>query len=404
MTGLAARAELIKLGRALGAAPEQLSFLSDQAPEVLRHLRVALSDRIFDERRQVFRALAGWARWLPAWLAAGLVRWWLGPRLTARIAGELPAWRAAAISRFLPAFFMAEVAVALDPRSARELIGLLPVSQVAAIARILLDKRDFVTIGRFVGLMPDEVVCEVAGEVADEGDLLEIVFHLESRERIDHLVRILPPERIHKAMMIVCDPSRRELWPKLLALVTNVGYGLKRELGDLAAQQGDEVLAAIVRAAQEEDLWADILPVVVCLSPDVQRRVVNLPFLLDAEVMRSILRAADESGLWTSLLTLAASMNDAGRDAVAVALSDVSRDVFDRIAYAALLRAQFDTVLDIVGRLPVARHGECLQVLEHYVGGLDADTVAYIHGALHAQGLAHLVPPTGEKAAAGPTG
>lgn len=399
MTGLAARAELIKLGRSLGVGAGQLDFLGAQAPEVLRHLRVALSDRIFDEQRQLFRLLASWARWLPAWLAAGLVRWWLGPRLTARIAGELPAWRAAAISRYLPAFFMAEVAIALDPRSARELIGLLPVGQVAAIARVLLDKRDFVTIGRFVGLMPDEVVREVADEIADEGDLLEIVFHLESRERIDHLVHILPSERIHRAMMIVCDPSRRELWPKLLALVTNVGYGLKRELGDLAASQGDEVLAAIVRAAQEEGLWADILPVVVCLSPDVQRRVVNLPFLLAPDVMRNILKAADEAALWTSLLTLAASMNEEGREAVALALADVDGAVFDRIAYAALLRAQFDTVLDIVGRLPASRHGECLQILQRYVGGLDADTVAYIHRALQAHGLEHLASPAEAPAA-----
>lgn len=390
MTGLAARAELIKLGRGLGVEPAALAFLGGQAPEVLRHLRMALSDRIFDEQRQLFRHLAIWARWLPAWLAAGLVRWWLGPHLTARIAGELPAWRAAAISRFLPPLFMAEVAVALDPRSARELIGLLPVGQVVAIARILIERRDFVTIGRFVGLLPDEVVREVADGISDEGDLLDIVFHLESRERIDHLVRILPPERVHNALMIVCDPSRRELWPKLLALVTNVGYGLKRELGDLAASQGDEVLAAIVRAAQEEDLWPDILPVVVCLSPEVQRRVVNLPFLLVPDVMRNILRAADEAGLWTSLLTLAASMDEPAREAVAVALADVDHEVFDRIAYAALLRAQFDTVLDIVGRLPASRHGECFQVLQRYVGGLDADTVAYIHRALDAHGLAHL--------------
>lgn len=390
MTGLAARAELIKLGRGLGVEVAELDFLGAQAPEVLRQLRMALSDRVFDGQRQLFRRLAFWARWLPVWLVAGVVRWWLGPHLTARVAGELPAWRAAAISRFLPAHFLAEVAVALDPRSARELIGLLPVEQVTAIARTLLAQRDFVTMGRFVGLLPDEVVVEVAEGIADEGDLLEIVFHLDSRERIDHLVRILPAERIHRAMMIVCDPSRRALWPQLLSLVTNVGYGLKRELGDLAASQGDEVLAAIVRAAQEEDLWADILPVVVCLSPAVQRRVINLPFLLDAAVMRNILRAADEAGLWTSLLSLAAQMNEAGRDAVAGALADVSQAVFDRIAYAALLRAQFDIVLDIVGRLPQARHGECLEVLQGYVGGLDADTVAYIHRALAEHGLAHL--------------
>lgn len=389
MTALASRSELIKLGQGLGVEPGQLDFLSEQAPEVLRHLRVALSERIFDEKRQLFRRMGLWARWLPAWLAAVLVRWWLGPVLTARIAGEMPASRAVAIASHVPASFMADVAVALDPRAARELIGLLPAKMVTSIATILLQRRDFVTMGRFVALLSDEVIQSVAAGIADEGDLLEIVFHLESRERMDHIVRVLPPERIRKALLIICDQDRRELWHKLLSLVTNVGYALKQELGDLAASQGDEVLTAIVHAAQEEALWTDILPVVVCLSPDVQRRVVRLPELLDREVMRGILTAADKADLWTSLLTLATLMDGPARDSVADVLADAGREVFDRIAYAALLRAQFDIVLDIVGRLPERRHSECMEVLGRYVDGLDADTVAYIHRALSAHGLAH---------------
>jgi len=390
MTALATRAELIKLGGGLGVGVEQLDFLSEQPPEVLRGLRVALSERVFNERRQLFRTLGLWARWLPAWFAAGIVRWWLGPMLTARIAGEMPAARAAAIASYLPAAFMADVAIALDPRAARELIGLLPARLVTAIARVLLERRDFVTMGRFVALLSDDIIREVAAAIPDEGDLLEIIFLLESRERIDHIVRILPPERIRKALLIVCDVSRRELWHKLLSLVTNVGNGLKQELGDLAASQGDDVLSAIVHAAQEEALWTDLLPVVICLSPEVQNRVVNLPELLDPNVMRAILEAAEKAELWTSLLALAARMEAPGRDAVASGLAEVSLEVFDHIAYAALLRAQFDIVLDIVKRLPEHRHAECMMVLGRYVTGLDADTVAYIHRALTAHGLAHL--------------
>lgn len=387
---LASRAELVKLAQLTGVAAGEIAFLENMPPEALRQLRIALLDRYARQQQRTIRRLAGLARWLPLWLIVLLARWWLGPMLTARIAGEMPAPRAAAITQRLDPGFMAEVAAWLDPRRARELIQLVTVDRVVQVAQAMLAmlaRRDFVTMGRFVEFLSDEAVLAVAKTIEDEGDLLEIVFHVESKNRLDHLVRVLPADRVRQAILLVQDRSRRPLWPKILALVTHVGYVLKRELGDLAASQGDAVLDAIINAAQEEDLWEDMLPVVSCLSPEVQRKVVNMAAIHQPAVMRRVLLAADDCALWPELISLLQQMGEAGRSAVAVAVTQLPLDALQRIAYAALLREQWEPVLDVVRRLPQERQQECLRIVGQYRVDADADTIDRIDRRLRHYGI-----------------
>jgi len=387
MSRLANQAELSKLAHALDVHITQVAFLTDIPPEAIRHIRTALDDRVFDQQRPLFRWFAAWVRWLPIWLSVLFVRFWIGPLLATRIAGELPAWRAAEIAEHLPTEFMADVAMGFDPRGARELVRLLAVPQVVEIAETLLHRRDFMTMGRFVGLLPDQVVQEVAATIEDEGDLLEIIFHLDSRERIDHLVHVLPTERVRRMIMIVCDHERRLLWPKLLSLVANVSDMMKRELGDFAANQGEHVLVAIIHATEEDQLWEDILPVVACLSPEVQRRVVNLPALRDPLVMQHLLEAANRGKLWPDMLTLAAQMTDEARDAMAQAMTLVHGTVLEQVAYAALLRAQWGTTLDIVRRLPDEWQEQSVNVLDKYTASLDPETATRIRLDMQRYGI-----------------
>ncbi|GAC1371625.1 MAG: hypothetical protein NVS3B3_05170 [Aquirhabdus sp.] len=387
MSRLASQAELMKLADVLAVPIEQIHFLANVPPEALRHFRTAMTDRIFDQQHALFRWFAAWVRWVPMWISVLMVRFWLGLQIATRIAGSLPAWRAASIAKHLPVEFMADIAKGLDPRMTRELVKLLSEKQVESIAQVLLDRRDFMTIGRFVGLLPDQVVRDVAASIPDEGDLLEIIFHVDSRERIDHLIHVLPFDRIQRTMLIVSDPTRRALWPKLLALVVNVSDSMKRQLGDLAASQGDEVLGGLILAAEEDGLWEDILPVVACLSREVQRLVVNHPALLEPAVMQRVLQAADHGGLWKDMLTLAAGMNETGRDSVAKAMVGFPDDVLEHIAYAALLRAQWGVALDIVRRLPVEWHQRCLRILEKYTDLLDKETAQQIKADLEFYGI-----------------
>lgn len=387
MSRLASRAELEKLALLTGSAAGDLAWLDRMPSEALRQLRIALLERYARQQRRTIRRLAAIACWLPAWLIVLLARWLFGAALTARIAGEMPAPKAAAITQRLDPAFMAEVAAWLDPRRARELIRLVTIDRIIAVAQGMLARRDYVTMGRFVEFLGDDAVRAVADTIVDEGELLEIVFHVESKNRLDHLVRMLPPDRVRAGILLVLDPSRRPLWPKILSLVTHVGYVLKRELGDLAASQGDAVLDAIVNAAQEEDLWEDILPVVTCLSPEVQARVVNLEAIRRPPVMRRILQAADNAQQWNELISLLQWMGEAARAALAEAVALLSHGTLERIAYAALLREQWEPTLDVLRRLPPARQQECLQIVGRYREAADEETITRIDRRLRHHGI-----------------
>ena len=387
MSRLANRAEVIKLARALSVDASTLGYLQTLPSDAVAQLRSAISDVLHDEQREPLGLLAAVARWLPAWVSALCARSWLGAPMTARLSSELPAWRVADIAGYLEATFLADVAVDLDPRSAREVLQLMPAKQVIKVTLVLLARRDFVTLGRFVALLPDHVLTQVAERIEDEGDLLQVLFFIEARYRIDHIVRLMPTARLQRAVLIVCDESRRELWPSVLALMTHVGYGLKRELGDLAAAQGDAVLSAIIETVQREDLWEDVLPVVVCLSPVVQRQVVNLPALQRPEVLEKIIAATQYRQLWSAMLCLAEAMNDAGMEILARVIEQSDEALLAQAAYAALLRSQWRTLLDIVWRLSAARQHECHEVLAHYLPTLDRETAGYLQALLNEYGI-----------------
>lgn len=350
MTRLATQAELIKLARTLGVEEKELAFLAPIPQESLRHFRAAVSDFLFDEQRALVRWLANAARWLPAMLSALLARVWLGASLTARLAAELPAWRVANIARFLPTPFLADIATTLDPRCARELVMLLP----------------------------DDVVSEVAASIPNEGDLLDIVFHIESPNRLDHLINVLPPERIDAVLDLVSQPEQSDRWPSVLALLSYVGFALKRELGERVIALGDSVLSHVIVAADEQGLWEDLIPVVASLSTEAQAKVVKLPEIREPELLHRILLAIDGCRQWPAMLSLVEHMDESTRDGLAQALANLSRNTLERVAYAAMLRAQWHTVFDIVHRLPAAKRDEAIDIMESYLPSLDMETATLL--------------------------
>lgn len=366
MSRLATRAEHVKLCHALGTGTETLEFLRRLPAEDLRRFRGAVDELLFRQELTLIRRAAAIARWLPVWMLIGVSRWVLGPLLTGRIAGELPARRASRVVRRLPPAFIAEAAAHLDPRRVRDLILQIPVELITQVAQELLQRRDYLTIGHVIEFLSDDAIRAVDELVQDEGALLEIAFYLESRNRTDHLLRLMPPERVRAAILLVQDKSRRELWPLILALLANVSYALKHELGELAARQGEAVLAALVNAIHEEDLWGDVLPLVASLSPETRQRLANLPVLAAPGVLERIVHAATESDLWGAALSLVGLMTPELRTRVARIADPLSPEMSQRAAYAALLGEHWETLLDLVGRMSVAKQRELAAIVHGY--------------------------------------
>jgi hypothetical protein len=363
---LALRAELAKLEQLLDVEAGALSYL-DRVPEAqLRHLRAAISEHLFDQDRTPFRRLARIASTVPT-IAPWLARL-IGPLLTARIVSEMPARRAAAIATRIAPAYAAEVCVHLDPRRARDLIQQIPAHFVVDIVRAMIDRRDYPTMGRFVDFLTDEAIQAVLVAIDDEAELLRIAFHMDSKNRLDRVVRMLPTERRRRIVLLALD-DQRDLLDEILTVVASVNYALKRELGNLAAEQEEAVLGRIIQRAQDNGLWGDLLPIVASLSERHQRKVANLPILrTDPAVLVSLLQAADEHALWRSILPLVEMLDEGTRDAFARAGAQLPRAAIERAAQAVLIGELWEPMFDVVRRMPADKQTEFAEVLRGLAG------------------------------------
>jgi hypothetical protein len=297
----------------------------------------------------------------------------VGPLVTARTAAALVSRQAVEVAQRLPTPAAADIAAYLDPRRAHELLGHLPTQRIVDIALELLARRDFITMSRFVEYLPDDAIRAVVETTEDEGALLRVAFYMGSKNRLDHLFRMLTPQRLERMIVRVQEESE-ELLPAFLSLLIHVSYALKRELGDFAAQQDDAVLDGYIRATQEHGLWADMLPVVAAMSPQARRRVVNLAVLRDPIVQESIVDTADERRLWGLVLPMVELMDDANREAVASILARKDTAALEAAADAALMGEYWPALLDLVRRMPERQQVDFAAIVRRY-GDVDPELV-----------------------------
>lgn len=360
MTTLAVRAEIRKLARLLGVKTEQLAYLEVQAPGHVRKVREAQVELLFRQEHRLFERLARWFGWLPSWTLAFFARA-LGPLMVARLAGELPARRAAAVCARLPATFLASTAMYLDPRRARDLLRRLPTDLVLAAALELARRGDRMTVGRFVDYVSDEALQRVV-EALDDATLLGSAFYLESRTHLDHIIALLPEERLLRILALADDSRAHAI--SVLAILTEGSHTLRRRLGDLLAAEPDTVLLALMRAAHEEGLWSELLPVMHSLSPETLCEVVNLSILEEPAVLESIGDAADAQDLWGIVLPLIEMMAENIRTAVAHSMTRHPRTALERMVQSALVGEHWEPLLDVVARMPHGKQDEFVSIVE----------------------------------------
>lgn len=397
MSRLTARAEVHKLGRTLGAADGSLAFLERLPAETLRELRLGTYEALFSLDQRLVLRITRLLRWLPVFLVAWIARL-AGPLLTARVAGEMPARRAALMAQRLPPSFVADVCLHLDPRCAHDLIRALPTPTILGFAKELLRREDWITTGRFVDFLSDDAIRAVLDHIHDDEQLLRISFYVESRNRLDHVVRLLPPERLRGAILLAVDASR-DILTQVISLIVHVSYALKRELGDLAAAQDEAVLNRVVQATHQQELWADLLPTISVLSVEAQRKVVNLPVLReDPSVLASILAAARAQRLWCDVLPLLPYMDEPMREAVARHAAGLPSDALVDAADAALTGEHWEPLLDIARRIPPANQREWAAILRRY-GEVDAELLERLQSRVQALGFGEAFDTTAALAA-----
>jgi hypothetical protein len=215
----AARGEILKLARVLGVEPGRLEYLARVDADDLQAFREQVTDTLFDANIAALQRMAMAARLLPGGILAKIAEKVFGPLLCARIAGLVDVSRGVDVAKRLSPRFLAEVAADLDPRRASAIITRIPLETVLEVAAELARREDWITLGRFVGHLPDPTVRRALEEIDDPG-LLRIAFVLDDKNRIDHVVGLLPAHRLGR--LITTAATDEDLWTPALDLLTHL--------------------------------------------------------------------------------------------------------------------------------------------------------------------------------------
>lgn len=361
MSQLASQAEVIKLGRLFDVDPSEVEFLVGIQPEALRLLRESITQYLYEEDQQMFRALAPIVGKVPVKLAVNIAAR-VHPMLLGGIAAMLKPARMVTLATAFPRTLLADVGVYVDPRRVREVLRLLPKNVIVEVALELEARGDFATISRFIDYVSDDTLRAVEEALPDETALLKVAFMMESKNRVDHIFRMLPRERIERLLQrIQKDPAG--LLSEFLSLLVHVSYGFKRELGDIFANQDEDLINEYILEVDRRGLWTDVLPVVAAMSVTSQERVVNLPALRQDSVQRSILITAEEQDMWGVVLPMISLMGDESREAVAEIITSLPESSLKAATEAALLAECWPVLIDLVSRMPDEKQNEFGNVL-----------------------------------------
>lgn len=304
MPTLAQRAEVLKLARLLGTAPDALDDLLTLPASSLRALREQATATLFDADRRRFVGMANASRMLPLPILTRIIERAFGPLLCARTAGLLPVQRAIDIAERLDTAFLTDTCIELDPRSAAELVASFPVDKVVAIARELVRRDELVTMGRFIDSVSLEAIGAVMAAIEDDGVLLRVSFFAEDVGRLNEIVELLPPARLERIIQFAAtaDP---ETWGEAMALIAGVEPKLAHRLAAITGDFERAVLAQVLRSTAAIACWDTLLPIVAAMAEPQQRKIVRLIAEQDEALQVDMLTALAGAGQGALLRSVA---------------------------------------------------------------------------------------------------
>ncbi|MFZ3469631.1 hypothetical protein ACODT3_28855 [Streptomyces sp. 4.24] len=307
------RAEVEKIARLVGVDAGELGFLRGLPDEDVRAFREQVGGVLNDGAPEMLDRIAAATKLVPAGVAAAISQKALGPRLAAAVAGRLEAGRAADIIEKLPVPFTAEACGHLDPRKIAGIVDRLDEGLVVRIAVTLADRRDHLTMGRFVGHMRDRVLRRILDQVDDE-TVLRAGFYVDLPDRLPRILELMGDERL---AAVVRAAAAGGLWEEALGIAAMVGGDQRLRIAELTARLDGPELDSLVRVTHAEGLWESLLPLVALLGEDDRLAVARLGSLRDPEILAGVVRAVVATALWGAFLPLVGVLPEEARKVVA---------------------------------------------------------------------------------------
>ncbi len=131
--------------------------------------------------------------------------------------------------------------------------------------------------------------------------MLRTAFVLEHKDKLDHAVALLPPDRVPGVLE---RASELGLWAEALDLLDHLSEERRGPIADTLAGLEHSVIAELVAAVSAAGLWESLLPIVRLMSPEACARLAAAPAFHDPEVLAGIVQAAAAHDLWLDVVPL----------------------------------------------------------------------------------------------------
>ncbi|MGW5440213.1 hypothetical protein [Nocardia asteroides] len=292
-------AEIAKLARVLDIDPTELDFLKTQTPTAIKAFRDQVSDEMSGRDVLRMQRVAAAVKLVPKPIAALVAEKALGPALAAAVAGAVEPARAVGIAENLSPKFLADATVLLDPKRAAEVIARVPDTMAAEVAKELIDRGDYLTMGRLAGAMPDSILFAALPQAADS-DILQVGLHLEDSSQAERLLNMVTD----RVPGMVTAMYAEEKWADAISLLDLIGPEERARMADIVAEQDDEILDGLLTAVNDLDAWDALLPVAAGMAITGLQRLAQRPVMHDPATLRRVSDISLAQGLWLDLLPL----------------------------------------------------------------------------------------------------
>ncbi|MGH2905326.1 MAG: hypothetical protein ACRDKI_00990 [Solirubrobacterales bacterium] len=316
---LDARAEVVKLARLLDCAPEELAYLEQVGSAGLRQFRAQLVELFYGSEDGGLQRFARVGNLLPSSVIASLTREAVGPVLAARVAGFVEPKQAAAVVERLSTSFVTDITVGLDPRRVEPVIGRMPKETIAAIAKELVKRDEYVRMGELMTFTDEHAVAAVFAQASDS-QLLQIAFVAEDKDKLSAAIAQLDDERVGGTMRAA---GREQLWPEALDLLLHLDDEQYFRVIDIASQQPPAVLDELVAIAQRDNLWEIVIPS-ISQATDPSKLVAAL-LRADASAIKDFADAVAADDAWEDMRELFGKLADGQRAALSKRITQNGR-------------------------------------------------------------------------------
>ncbi|MBJ7337071.1 hypothetical protein [Mycolicibacterium sp.] len=298
----------------LGVATSELTGLEAVSDDALSALHDQIASRLSADKRRRFARVAGLSQTIPGPIAGRLAEKFLPPAGAALAAELLEPNKARDLVGRVSVRYLGDLAIALDPVRAQDVVRAIPAERVGEVSRELFSRKEYAAMARFVGAVEVEALFAALG-VANPHDLLAVVPLLTWNDNLDRVIAELPNDQIQQ---IAAELDAAELADLALALDPH-------RFGPIVAAVPVDTVADIAGELLERGEHSAMVGFAGVITPEMLAAAIARA--TDGH-LHGLTAAVVDGEMWAEFDRLVDELDDHGRSRLLMVLGTVSAETF----------------------------------------------------------------------------